>query len=473
MITMKQQSLWNKRIPNILTLFFIISGIVITLFLIKKSIIFNSSASANDIPQHVQISNITNTSFTVTYITNSLTFGSLSIEKNKLLNKTILDDRDKNRNSPQPHSVHSFTLSNLSPNTTYYFSISSGSTTYTNNNTFFSATTGPLLASSNALHKTISGTVILPQNTDEIVVYLQASNGQLLSTLADSQGFYTFSITNSRTNDLARYEQVQDNDPVSITITDGKTSSHVLTELGNAQKIAPVGISQNYNFIAENNQIRQTENSYLGFPAFTTQIASTVTIPAILSPKHNESFVDQQPQFSGLAQPNATVTITIHSDTALQTQVAADNTGQWKFRPDTPLSIGDHTISITTSDTSGTMQTITQNFSIFPIGTQVLQTATPSATLTPTNSSTPTPTSNPTPSIGLVSPAITPTSFPSATITPTSSPTPAATMTPTPTQITIPSPTRASLPPTGNPFIFPIGILSILTTILGIGIFIL
>ena len=66
------------------------------------------------------------------------------------------------------------------------------------------------------------------------------------------------------------------------------------------------------------------------------------------------------------------------------TQIAQDvissANGFWSFRPQVSLSQGNMKMSISTTDKNGANVLLTRSFSIFPLGSQIAQSATPSAT---------------------------------------------------------------------------------------------
>ena len=139
----------------------------------------------------------------------------------------------------------------------------------------------------------------------------------------------------------------------------------------------------------------------------------------------------------------------------------ADNNGRWTYRPKTPLSPGLHTITITTKDRFGILRSITQSFTVFASGTQVVQSATPSAT--PTITSTPTQT-----------PTVVPTIISTPTPTPTILVTPTPIITVIPTAIPTPIITRppVSPPPApGSSTLMITGIIGTLTIIVGMLLF--
>ncbi len=472
---MRQQSFLNKRIPTLLALVLIVLGIGTTAFLTRTGTIFKSGASPSEAPKNIRVTNINDTSFTITYTTDTPTLGSISFGKNISLGTVLLDDRDQTTNTPHAYTVHTVTVKNLSPNTQYFYSVISGDTTYMNNATPYTITTGQTITETPSLEQVISGTVTLPagNNGSGALVYLQIPNGQIVSTVTDMQGNYHLSLATIRTPDLLRYASVAKTDTISLIFTDGLAISHVATTLQNFPMPAII-LSQDYDFTITGSPTGvPVSNTSGGFPLFST--IPIIESPAITIPQANQNFTDQQPLFKGVAQPNATVNITIHSDAAIQTQVIADGNGQWTFRPDTALSTGSHAITITTPDASGTQKTITQPFTIFPSGSQVFDTATPSATSVPTPSTSSGPTATPIASVSpTVAPSLSPTVTPTIGATATPEPTIGATATPPPSPTAfIPSPTKAPLPSTGNGSIFTIGLVSIIMTIVGIGLFFL
>ncbi|MBI2420675.1 MAG: hypothetical protein HYV38_01165 [Candidatus Levybacteria bacterium] len=214
----------------------------------------------------------------------------------------------------------------------------------------------------------------------------------------------------------------------------------VATAKVNINQIDPVPLitlSQNYDFSEseESEEPKPTED----IPNLPTIEKAVSSDPTIENPSKDEKFSDQQPEFSGSANPNESVSIEIHSDENIKTQVTSDSNGNWAYRPTKPLSPGEHTITVTTKDKSGILKKITRSFTVFAAGDQVSESATPSATPIFTPTPTPTGIPIPTPTIEEVLELI-------------------------PTQIASPSP---SIPPTGNSSTLLIGIISIALTALG------
>lgn len=436
-------NLFNKRIPTLFGLLIIVIGIGITSFLTHQGIIFTGQASPTDEPANIQISNVTDSSFTVSYTTEGAVFGSINMGTNSGLGNTILDDRDKTLTA---HRTHTMTAKKLSPETTYYFAIISGENTFINNGVLYSVTTGPSLNKSSALQReSVTGRIIMPSGEIpmEAMVYLDIEGAQTLSAFAKSNGSYNIPLNLLRTSDLSSYYSLAEKAKVKLVILGDSLKSNVSLTAGGISQIPTITLSQNYDFTISNSPLRQNEtnatpSAEVAFPTATPSSSLNNDIQ-IITPKEGQGFSDDQPLFRGKAQPNESVEISIHSEEEIRTTVTTDANGNWTYRPTTSLSPGEHIISITTRDAFGILKTITQQFTVYASGSQVNESATPSATLIPTT-------------------------------TPTLTIAPISTASPTETPILTPSPTASptiALPPSGGNALTTIGIFATLLIVAG------
>lgn len=442
-----RENIWSKRIPTLLGIFLITLGIGITSYLVKTGTILISIAGPSEAPENIRISNISDTSFTVSYTTEENVIGSVNFEKDKNLGQAALDDRDK-EGSLKEHKIHYITVKNLKPSTNYYFSITSGSKDFLQKEEPFVVKTAPAIEGSVSLKKTIKGKVVL-LNGDipkEAIVYLISDNSQTLSDLARADGSYSLSLNSLKTEDLASYFTISDETVFRILIL-GENSliSNIKFSGSETKEIPAITLGNDYDF-TQGNLETASESAATDFSSLSSQVSTTGKTPKIDIPKNNQTFIDSQPKFSGTALPNSTIEIIIHSDDNIKAQAITDVYGNWSFRPTAPLSPGAHTITIITRDVSGILRTITQSFTVFASGTQVVESATPSATpvVTQTPSPTPVPTVIPTTPIF-------PTVPPIATITPIVSP---------------------PVPP-GNSSALLLGILGVGLSVIGFSIFLL
>ncbi len=451
-----KQHFWNKRIPTFLGVVLIAIGLAVTTFLVKQGGLLSINANPSTQPENVRLTNITDSSFTVSYETSDSTFGVISYGQTSSLGQSGLDDRDQNSGNIVAHKIHNITVRNLSPLTKYYFSIISGKDTYLNNNSPYEITTGKQINDQPTDQEPAGGTVVLEGGgaPKEAIIYLTTDNSQVISTLTKEDGTFILPLNSLRNSDFSQYFQFNDETILRVlAIGEGKSSNVVLSIL-QAKPIPTITLSNNYDFTTTKPQSATNSGSLNSFPSFDSSQKENTSdqSPKILTPQKEQGFSDEQPQFKGTALANETVQITIHSDENIQATVKADSSGNWTYRPDKSLSPGNHTITIVAKDASGVSKTITQSFIVYASGTQLAgEAGSPTPTLKPTLTLTPTtePTGNPTP-------------------TEVAELTPTVTLSPTPTEVSQLSPTPSPpLPPTGNPTIITLGLVGLAITLLG------
>lgn len=425
------QGLWQRRIPTLLGLFVIVVGIGLTVYLASRGTTITTKASPSETPQNVRISNITNNSFTVSYTTEAQVIGSINYSTDKTLGQTTLDDRDEG-GVVSPRLTHHATVKNLNPSTTYFFSINSGAKNFLNNDSPYEVTTGPVIGSSLDESTLINGSVVYPADSaKEAIVYITSEGANTISTITKSDNTYSILLNMLRSNDLSSYFGFNENTSFSMLVVGQKGSSSVRFTIPAEKELPPITVSQDFDFTQGKNEVA-TPSAQGGFSALVFQTETPIKTPQIVTPEENQNLVDDQPSFSGTATPNTVIDIEIHSDENIKAQVLVDSKGNWFYRPPTALSPGEHTIKITARDANGILRTVVSTFFIFESGTQVTESATPSASPTPTTP--PLPTSTPTPlPTGVPTPTLAPSPTPSPTIIPTA--TPIVFLTPTPTPI--------------------------------------
>jgi hypothetical protein len=459
-----RESFWNKKIPTLLGVLVIAIGVGITTFLVNQSTLFKSNASLSDQPKDVRITNITDTSFTVSYSTDSQVPGSLNYGKDKNLGQSALDDRDQQSGNLANYNIHNITVRLLSQQTQYFFTINSGQTNYLNNGQPFNVSTGPTLGNPSS-QTPMTGKIILPDGTtpNEALIYVTMDGAQVISTLVKSDGSYILPLNSLRITDSSAYYTFPQTASIKILAIGNSLSSNASLSLDQTHPVPTIILSKNYDF--KTGESPTTIPVGLeSFPSFGSTPSAKAS-PDILTPKENQSFTDQQPLFKGTGLPQQNVNIVIHSNTPIQASVTTDAQGNWNYRPTAPLAPGNHTITITTQNAAGILQTITQSFVVYAAGSQSTQATTP----TPTPTTTPTPTPKPTLSPTPPSPTLTPT----PTAVPTITATPVITITPIPPTSgqtkggLIVSPATTLLPPTGNPSIITVGIVGALVALAG------
>ncbi len=450
-----------------------------TTMLVRTGILFPLRASGTDQPKAVQISNVRDNGFTVSYTTDSSVVGSITYGETQSYGTVILDERDAAGNTSQPHSVHTITISNLKPQTKYFFAIISGSTTYTNNNLPYEVTTAATLPAPPG-GSTVIGSINKPDGTKpaEAIIYVSTEGSQILSAIAKADGTYAIPISELRDTQFSAYKAIEDQTVLNINVIGDGLLSSVKVNKNKTNPLPSITLSQDYDFtLSGTDSLTPVASSSAseesaGLPKFSTDKPINAN-PQILTPEKDQTFSDEQPQFTGTAPPNRTVEIVIHSTQEIRATVRTDKFGSWIYRPTKALAPGTHTIQITTKDEAGFTRTILQSFIVNAQGSQFTEPSVeptksptptktpPTATPTPTRTPTPTPTKSPTTTV-TTKPTIsvTPTNIPTQQPTPTFFPT----LTPVPTEIV---PTQIVLLPTQvvKPSISPPGSNEVVITV--------
>lgn len=385
---MKQE----RRIPTIFALLIIALGIFGTSFLVQNLRPFLTKATPSEVPQEIKITNVADSSFTVSWVTQDEVAGSIRFWENKNQELISLDERDK-ASIIGFYKTHHVTVGSLKPGIIYFFVINSGKNSFNNNGVPYEVTTGPQLAN---IEHTISlkGTVINDDGSAgrDSVAYISIKNAQSLSTLTSQKGEWLLRKS-VRTADISDYYDVKDSDILEILITNGNKNSNIKVNLSST--IPTITLGQNYDFTTIQTIKESTSSSQKTSPTFpTTSPSQSITTPKIAKPEEGENFTDAQPRFSGTAPKGATIKITIQSTEPIEQTVKADSSGHWSYRPSSPFAPGEHTITIIAPDSNGILRTISHNFKVFAAGEQVTQSATPSAT--PTSKPLPTVVATPT-----------------------------------------------------------------------------
>src|SRR5258708_20878663 len=97
---------WEKRIPTLLGLLLITIAIGITTLLVGQNTFFVQQTSPTSNPQDIRITNISDSSFTLSYKTASKILGSINFGKYQKLVLTINDK--KNKRNPTIHEIPNF-----------------------------------------------------------------------------------------------------------------------------------------------------------------------------------------------------------------------------------------------------------------------------------------------------------------------------------------------------------------------------
>ncbi len=387
----------QRQIPTLVGLVVLVGALVVgTIFIGTGGGVFAPRATPQTTPKNLKITNVKDTSLTVSFFTDEATAGFVKYGKSATELKTqASDDRDQLSGSVEQYSSHYITLRDLDPETEYFFVAGTSSVPqFDNNGSPFSVRTAKRGGNPTAA-RTAYGTVNNSAGTpaDGAVVYMNIPGAADLSSLVKVSGSWAIPLSNARTTDLSDYANFQPSDPVSIFVQGTHLSETATTQVtvAETQPVPTLVLSAEGGTTSTNQGVDSTGNT----PQTSTQAAqASLTELAQASPTPSPSMTpsatpsasptnqqvetvdtttsDQQtvetskPTFTGKAPPNTNVVIEIHSENELTTQVTTDANGNFVLPlsgGQTNLEPGQHTITIKYTDpTTGQQQTVTRTF---------------------------------------------------------------------------------------------------------------
>ena len=476
----------NHRLPTIIGLLLLLIGVSAGVFLINRSSGWLLKASPEITPKQVKITNINDSSFSVSWITDAQTEGYVQYGIEKNVPYLAKDDRDQASSATGNFSTHHVTIKNLQASTNYYFKVVSGGKPFDNNGQLYQLTIAPKRSDTIPANDVAYGTV-LDQNGSPVegaIVYLSIANATPQSTITKSSGSWVIPLNLALSQDLNAYASYDRSASlVEIFVQAGTLGS--ATAVGTTKGDSPLPnltLGNNSDFRQNQPEItdqeiqtatssaESTPSSHLSLESLGQEAqASGPAEITIINPDKGEKVNTDQPEIIGTGPAGKTITIKLESDPVYQDQVLVDESGNWSWTPPAGITPGDHKVTVTYVNDKGATITATHFFTVLAAGESDLPAlvASPSATLT--TSPTPTPTSRPTPTpTRSATVSATPTPRPSLTLTPTPTPkvTPTTVSSPTPTQLATES-GRTSMPSTesGVPssgFVLPTFMASIL-----------
>lgn len=389
----------KKRIPTIVGLLLLLIGAFAGVMFINQNTDFLPRAAPEYAPQKVKITNLTDTGFTVSWVTQEPTIGFIKYgETTSNLNITATDDRDQLTGASGEYRSHYISIQDLKPSKTYHFKLGSQKNQlYDNNGQAFTITTPPAL-STLPTADTAYGTVVTTANTpaEGAIVYLSLEGTTPISALVKQNGNWAANMALTRTIDLSSYATYDpQNARIDILVQPASGDiAKVITTTGNDQPVPTITLGQVADYSTQNTSLNQTTNETANQTPSNPLTITSIQDGAVVS--------EVQPEFSGTAKPNSLITISVHSEQEYTGQVTVDENGNWTWMPSGELEPGQHTITISYTDENGVEHKVERNFIVEPPAeaidlNQLTYTATPSATPVPTPTPTPRPTATPTP----------------------------------------------------------------------------
>lgn len=209
------------KIPTLLGLGVLLVGLVGGVFLVSQNqlAIFQTRAAKSPEPQKITLANLSANAASVYWQTDGESTGFIEAGPGPSLGLTFKDDRDTG--TPKPHKLHFVTLNNLTPNTTYYYKIVSGTNSYPNQplsfktlENFSSFTNSPLIG------QIVDNNL---QPVDEALISLSLPETQNLATITKVSGNFILPLTN--------LSDLSSNPGAVLTVFNGEKSSRINLKL--------------------------------------------------------------------------------------------------------------------------------------------------------------------------------------------------------------------------------------------------
>lgn len=432
----------EKRIPTVIGIILLIAGIAAGVILTSRNTSFFSKAGGDCTPINPQFTNVTDTSFDVSFLTSGSCLSAININGQNIPDIRFVDQTK----TPTANKVHYFSMNNLKENTNYTFSFILNGTTFSKpeyQTRTASKPSSPVPLSNLAWGRVYTSDLKPAVNS---IVYLNIPGAAPLSSFVTSSGNWNIPLATSFNQEKNNWFTSPSNIDEEIIVL--------------AQDFSATQITSNTN---RNNPVPDIiigQNSFASLPATGTEGELSISPGVsgksleITSPKEGETVSAKRPDIFGNASSSISINLILEPGTISGTVNSAAD-GIWHWSPSKDLSAGDYIVTATAKNSkTGFVEKISRKFNISSTGTGLAFTASPSATLvTPTLAVTPISTT-PTPTKAL-SPTLVPTKIPISgpTIKPTLAP--KATATPRPTKAPIvraakPS-TSSGVPVTGSP----------------------
>jgi hypothetical protein len=354
----------------------------------------------------MKITNLSDTSFSVSWMTDSAATGTLLVSTTGKSNRIYYDERDTNGKLGS-YTTHMVTIRDATANTPYSFKILSDGKQFTKDGDPFELKTAPLLPPNPNGLEPAYGTIYTANGiaAEGAIVYLTVEGGQELSALTKPTGLWLIPLTQVRTADFRSFIPVLERMDETIIVSHASGAITATTDSLNDSPVPEMTLGQTYDFRKLNaKKSTETPLAMNTPPPVITQTAQAAIGGTVLgttsgpfrltlsTPADKAALPTNLPLFSGTGVPDKFIALTIGITNPVSGSTKVNPDGTWSFTPPKTLSPGKQSVTITSVDQNGKTVAITHGFEILKSGTQVLGDATPSGTLaltpTPTRLST-------------------------------------------------------------------------------------
>ena len=231
----------EKKFPTLIGLTILVAALIAgVVFNASGPGIFSPRATPQTTPKNIKATNISDTSFTVSFLTDEVTSGFVKYGTSPTTMTTqASDDRDQLAGNIGTYTTHHITIRGLQPQTTYFYTIGTGSIPKTDNNGQPFSTKTASKAGGSSLAQTIYGTVLDSGSNpaEGSIVFVKITDTGELSTLVRSSGTWAIPLSQARTEDGSKVPTISSSTAMNVNVQGSSASqtSSITTTVGQPQ----------------------------------------------------------------------------------------------------------------------------------------------------------------------------------------------------------------------------------------------
>lgn len=385
----------TRKIPTLVGILLVIALMAGLSFLFQSFVKTQTRASTSIEPQEVTVSNITDSSFTLTWQTEEAASGTLLAVSATGKKYSGFDERDATGKLGK-YTTHSVTVRSVAPSTLYDVTIISDGKKYPTDKKSYQITTfDPLTTTPPNIDPAYGKVILSDTNSAEgTIVFLTLTDSQTLSTLVRNSGSWIIPLSTIRSFDGSSYLPENERITETLLVKKGTTESKILTDTLNDAPVPDITLGETYDF--RNRDAKKPTTSTLAQnTSQKTAVLGTTTKTqggsvTLLTPAENAAVSTFRPQITGTGIAGKKVTITLGIKNLITGTTIVGKDGLWRYTPAQSLAAGRQRVTISSVDGKNKPIVISHTFTVLKSGTQVLGDATESAELI-TPEPTPTP----------------------------------------------------------------------------------
>jgi hypothetical protein len=245
-----KKSMLQKQIPTILGLVVLVVALIAGIFFLGEGPgVFAPRATPQTTPKNIKLTNITDSGFTVSFLTDEATNGFVKYgESADEIKSQSSDDRDQLSGTVGEHQLHHVTVRGLKPAANYFYTLGTGSrASFDNNGAPFQVTTAKRGGAPSAA-KTAYGSVVTAAGAaaEGSIVYVTLPGVGEMSSLVKSSNSWAIPLSNARSSNGASYAIVADDDVMTVVVQGDSANlkSEFTVTVADSQPVATVTLGQ-------------------------------------------------------------------------------------------------------------------------------------------------------------------------------------------------------------------------------------